>query len=895
MLNDAAFTVYASRLALGKRAVDVTARARRSEPLAGTSQGRGSMTGRFVSSKMGHSLGADARTTEFIAFLDYELDDRVYEFWEQAVELVVRYEDAAGRKRATRTRVDVLVLERDGVFLDSWKTEEELIELVRAQPGIYARTEAGWRSPASEAAAAELGLGFRLRTPATLRPEVVQNGTFLRSYWQSRSPLSADDVRALRDTVDRKPGLTVADLLHSCPNVPADHLYLSIARGLLYVDLAHHKLADAFHTPVYRSRAIALAATGNLGRAPFPPEEATHLAPGAQLELGGRLVTVVAASQLSIQFRGEGGGIVELARSEVEQRIAAGVLAPAGAQGRLDKAHERLRISSPKALAEAERRMEIVRAHLAGDPIPVPPRTARRWAQRYRAERAASGLGLLGLLPDRVGRPAGRSLHPELEAIIAKLIEERYEVPDPPSRQILHAEIAEAARAAGLTEPAYSTVLERLRHRDRSVAMRRQSGRKAAYQVRDWVYYLAHDTPRHGDRPWERAHLDHTLIDLVLTDSEAGLPLGRPWLTVLIDAYSRRVLSFWLTFDSPSAVSAVMALRRCVERWGRVPEEVVVDDGAEFNSRWFESLLTTLRVNKQTRRGDPISGNLIERFFGTLNTRLWHRLRGQTRPTKNVRSMSPEVDPERRAIWTLSAITPVLEEFLFELYDTTVHPAFGQTPRDVYAARVALTGERADNLIAYDEAFYFLTLPSTRSGHAKVSYAKGIKINARQYLAPELRVPGVAGTDVPVRWDPMDARHAYAYVLGRWVELHCPSLRRFPAVSATELAAISAEYDQRRRRSGVARRSDVATLAAFQAATKSTEATLLDARRDRAAREAGHVNTPPSSARAAPAQHGHEQQTAEWAPPAPSPSERDEDGRGPSQPDPNSLEVFDVY
>jgi hypothetical protein len=90
-------------------------------------------------------------------------------------------------------------------------------------------------------------------------------------------------------------------------------------------------------------------------------------------------------------------------------------------------------------------------------------------------------------------------------------------------------------------------------------------------QAKEFVSYLAFDTQKHGERPWERAHLDHTQIDLWLVDSETGLPLGRPWLTLLIDAYSRRVLAFWLTFDEPSYRSLMMVLRRCVERWRRLP------------------------------------------------------------------------------------------------------------------------------------------------------------------------------------------------------------------------------------------------------------------------------------------------------------------------------------
>jgi hypothetical protein len=57
-------------------------------------------------------------------------------------------------------------------------------------------------------------------------------------------------------------------------------------------------------------------------------------------------------------------------------------------------------------------------------------------------------------------------------------------------------------------------------------------------------------TEVHGDRPWDVVHIDHTLADLELVDEQTGINLGRPWLSIAFDAYSRRVLSFYLTFDN---------------------------------------------------------------------------------------------------------------------------------------------------------------------------------------------------------------------------------------------------------------------------------------------------------------------------------------------------------
>ena len=44
-------------------------------------------------------------------------------------------------------------------------------------------------------------------------------------------------------------------------------------------------------------------------------------------------------------------------------------------------------------------------------------------------------------------------------------------------------------------------------------------------------------------RPLERAEIDHTPLDLFVVDDETWLPLGRPYLTVCIDDYTRKLRS----------------------------------------------------------------------------------------------------------------------------------------------------------------------------------------------------------------------------------------------------------------------------------------------------------------------------------------------------------------
>jgi putative transposase len=67
----------------------------------------------------------------------------------------------------------------------------------------------------------------------------------------------------------------------------------------------------------------------------------------------------------------------------------------------------------------------------------------------------------------------------------------------------------------------------------------------------------------------------------------------------------------------------MMALRICVQRFGRFPQAVVVDGGKEFHSVYFDTLLARYHCIKKTRPGaKPRFGSVIERLFGTTNTEL---------------------------------------------------------------------------------------------------------------------------------------------------------------------------------------------------------------------------------------------------------------------------------
>ena len=60
----------------------------------------------------------------------------------------------------------------------------------------------------------------------------------------------------------------------------------------------------------------------------------------------------------------------------------------------------------------------------------------------------------------------------------------------------------------------------------------------------------------------ERVEIDHTPLDLFVVDDEIGIPLGRPYLTVCIDDFSRCILGMYIGFIPPSYESVALCLTR---------------------------------------------------------------------------------------------------------------------------------------------------------------------------------------------------------------------------------------------------------------------------------------------------------------------------------------------
>ncbi len=352
-----------------------------------------------------------------------------------------------------------------------------------------------------------------------------------------------------------------------------------------------------------------------------------------------------------------------------------------------------------------------------------------------------------------------------------KFISEDYETLKQKRMFEVYGSLILACEQNGAIAPSYKAFVKAVKQRSGYEQTKKRQGHRAAYKEEGFYWELNRTTPRHGDRPFEIGHIDHTELDIELVCSRTSRNLGRPWATFLTDAYSRRLLATYLTFDPPSYRSCLMVLRLCVKHHGRFPQIVVVDNGSEFHSIYFETLLAIFECTKKHRpAAKGRFGSVCERLFGTSNTQFIHNLQGNTQIMRQSRQITKSVNPKNHAIWTLSLLYEHLCDWAYEIYDKGEHPALGQSPREAFAAGMVQSGSRLHRMIPYDENFKMLTLPTTSDEKSKVQPGQGVKINYIYYWADAFRNPQIENTRVQVRYDPFDAGTAYAFVGGQWVK-----------------------------------------------------------------------------------------------------------------------------
>jgi len=792
MLSQGELTLWCERVRLSTAARLVIDSIRSAEPARRVQAGRSNVCGRYPSQKMGVTIQFESHRVELAGIYEMEHDADVLEYYDQPPQLKLAYQSASGRPLTVLHTPDFFVLRMANAGWEEWKTEEELLRLAEHNSHRYRRDEqGGWHCPPGEAQASPLGFYYHVRSSRQINWTYQRNIQFLEDYLRAHSRTIDPQVHEiLLAWVAAHSGASLIDLFRATAGrCSRDDIYMLIACGLIQVDLSTAPLVDPQRVCVF---------VANSG--PIEPP---------------------AVPSLAVNTSGETSTPIE-------------------------PSHDPSFDMSPDQMAEANRRLDLIRAYQAGRPLAdgVSGRTVRNWMQNYRRAEAAHGKGYLGLLP-RSHQRGNRipKLPDRTRALMNQFIETDYKTLKQKRRLHVYGVLARACESHGTPAPSYRTFCYAVSHYDPYEQALKRKGRRAAYSLEPPYLELEFTTPRHGDRPFHICHIDHTELDVELVCSETGRNLGRPWLTLLTDAFSRRLLAVVLSFDPPSYRSCMMVLRECVRRHGRLPQIIVVDGGKEFESLYFETLLARYECTKKTRPpAHARFGSVCERVLGTTNTQFVYNLSGNTQLTKEVRVVTAAVDPRNHAVWTLARLYDRLCEWAYELYDTTLHPALGQTPRDCFEGGMAQTGFRSHRSIPYDEEFRMMTLPTTTKGTALVFPGKGVKINHIHYWSSVFRSPAVENMRVPIRYDPYDAGVAYAYVGSRWVSCCSEHYAAFRGRSEREMMLAAAEVRRRWRDHSRNLELTARKLADFVTSVEAEELLLLQRLRDAEAKSIRHIS-----------------------------------------------------
>lgn len=157
----------------------------------------------------------------------------------------------------------------------------------------------------------------------------------------------------------------------------------------------------------------------------------------------------------------------------------------------------------------------------------------------------------------------------EAEVIVGSVVKEVYLNRQKRSIKKTADEIKRAFTNAEIKPPHYNTI----RNRILAVSQKeRDKARLGAKIVRE-----KHDAfPGHfpgADWPLAVVQIDHTKFDIMLVDDIHRLCIGRPWVTVAIDVFSRMVVGIYISLDPPNSMSVGLCIMHATAK-GTVADEV---------------------------------------------------------------------------------------------------------------------------------------------------------------------------------------------------------------------------------------------------------------------------------------------------------------------------------
>ena len=203
-----------------------------------------------------------------------------------------------------------------------------------------------------------------------------------------------------------------------------------------------------------------------------------------------------------------------------------------------------------------------------------------------------------------------------------------------------------------------------------------------------------------GDEVNSEWEVDHTLLDIFVIDPMSGKAAARPWMTTILDRYSRCIVGFSLSFAPPSWTAIMDALRVSIRRKHRIlaalgginntwdcfgiPKFLICDKGRDFMSKSLKATGAALGfkiVHMKPKK--PWLKGKIERWFRTLEEEIIHLMPGTTFSHPGQRKF---YDSEGCAVLTIEETNWIVAKWIVDVYHQREHTKLHRSPADMWTA-----------------------------------------------------------------------------------------------------------------------------------------------------------------------------------------------------------------
>jgi putative transposase len=314
--------------------------------------------------------------------------------------------------------------------------------------------------------------------------------------------------------------------------------------------------------------------------------------------------------------------------------------------------------------------------------------TVYRWLNLFRTTDQLSSL-----IPGRRGAEQGQSrLSAEVEALVRASLDEVYLNKQRYPLKRVYIDVVARCKRHKVAAPHINTVRKRIKAIREEKALRLRHSSKAADDK-----YNPHQGKFPGaDFPLAVVQIDHTPGDIILVDDQTRMPLGKPWITMAIDVYSRMVVGLYISFENPGALGTGMCVANSLlpkddwlnqlgvlgdwPCWGKM-KKIYVDNAKEFRGNMLKRACEEYGIDLEWRPvRTPHYGGHIERLLGTFAKEI-HALPGTTFSNSKERGEYPSAE---KSALTLGEFEKWLLHLIVNIYHKSVHKALNASPLEVF-------------------------------------------------------------------------------------------------------------------------------------------------------------------------------------------------------------------